>query len=116
MGLPRNFKPALVGGEGVRHFAAGKIVWFDSHLHGKARDAAAVYITSPFKRQLSLRVVDGPNGQVHRVEVNPSEVGSYLINLRISVYGLKIQGSRFVGKVYDSLLIRVTGVTNGSVG
>ena len=58
MGLPRNFKPVLVGGEGVRHFAAGKIVWFDSDLHGKARDAAAVYITSPFKRQLSLRVVD----------------------------------------------------------
>ena len=85
-------------------------------LHGKVRNATAVSITSPFKRQLSLRIVDGPNRQVHRVEFNPSEVGSYLIDLRIGVYGLKIQGSRFVGKVYDSLLIRVTGVTNGSVG
>ena len=107
-------KPALVGGEGVRHFAAGKIASFDLDLHGKARDSAAVSITSPSKRQLSSRIVDGPNGQVHRVEFNPSEVGSYLID--ISVDGLKIQGSPFVAKAYDSSLIRVTDVANGSVG
>ena len=71
----------------MRHFAAGKIVCFGSNLQGKVRDTATVSITSPFKRQLSLRIVDGPNGQVLRVEVNPSEMGSFLIDLRISVYG-----------------------------
>ncbi|XP_059352458.1 filamin-B-like isoform X4 [Daphnia carinata] len=107
-------KPAVVGGEGVRHFAAGKIASFDLDLHGKNRDAATVSITSPSKRQLSSRIVDGPTNQVHRVEFNPSEVGSYLID--ISVDGLKIQGSPFVAKAYDSSLIRVTDVTNGAVG
>ncbi len=107
-------KPAVIGGEGVRHFAAGKIASFDLDLHGKSRDAAAVSITSPSKRQLSSRLVDGPTSQVHRVEFNPSEVGSYLID--ISVDGLKIQGSPFVAKAYDSSLIRVTDVTNGAVG
>ena len=59
---------------------------------------------SSFK--FSLRIVDGPNGQIHRVEFNPSEMGSYLIDLRISIYELKIQSNRFVGKGYDSLFIR----------
>ncbi len=107
-------KPAVIGGEGVRHFAAGKIASFDLDLHGKSRDAVTVSITSPSKRQLSSRIVDGPSSQVHRVEFNPSEVGSYLID--ISLDGLKIQGSPFVAKAFDSSLIRVSDVTNGAVG
>ena len=101
-------KLALVGGEGVRHFAADKIASFDLDLHGKTRDSAAVSITSLSKRQLSSRIVDGPNGQVHRVEFNPSKVGSYLID--ISVDGL---GSPFVAKAYDSSLIWATDICGG---
>lgn len=107
-------KPSVVGGEGVRHFAAGKIASFDLDLHGKSRDAVTISITSPSKRQLSSRIVDGPSSQVHRVEFNPSEVGSYLID--ISVDGMKLQSSPFVAKAYDSSLISVTDVANGSVG
>ena len=76
---------------------------------GPARkDSAAVSITSLSKRQLSSRIVDGPNGQVHRVEFNPSKVGSYLID--ISVDGL---GSPFVAKAYDSSLIWATDICGG---
>lgn len=107
-------KAAVVGGEGVRHFAAGKIASFELDLHGKSRDSATISISSPSKRQLSSRLVDGSSSQVHRVEFNPSEVGSYLID--ISVDGHKIQGSPFVAKAYDSSLISVTDVTNGAVG
>lgn len=110
-----NDKPGIVGGEAVRHFAAGKIASFDLDLHGKSRDSVSVSITSPSKRPLSSRIVDVPsNSRFHRVEFNPSEVGSYLID--ISLDGHKIQGSPFVAKAFDSSLIRVSDVTNGAVG
>lgn len=112
--LSNAMKPSVIGGEGVRHFAAGKIASFDLNLHGKSRDSVTVSITSPSKRQLSSRITDEPSTQLHRVEFNPSEVGSYLID--ICVDEAKIQGSPFVAKAYDSSLIRVTDVTNGAVG
>lgn len=108
-----NKKPMIVGGEGVRHFAAGKIASFDLDLQGKSRDSVTVSITSPSKRQLSSRIVDGPSGQ-HRVEFNPSEVGTYLID--ITMDGHNIFGSPFVAKAYDSSLIRVSDVTSGAIG
>lgn len=107
-------KSALIGAEDVRHFPAGKIASFDLELHGKSRESATITITSPSKRLISARFVDGPNSQVHRVEFNPSEVGTYLID--IGVDGQKIQGSPFVAKAYDSSLIRVSDVKNGHVG
>ena len=107
-----------VRGEGVRHFAAGKIAAFDMDLHGKAaQEEVNVSITSPSKRQLSSRLLDvhdAAGSKVCRVEFNPSEVGSYIIDVTIA--GEKIQGSPFVAKAYDSSLIRVSDVTNGSVG
>jgi hypothetical protein len=107
-----------VRGEGVRHFAAGKIAAFDIDLHGKAaQEEVNVSITSPSKRQLSSRLLDvhdAAGNKVCRAEFNPSEVGSYIIDVTIA--GEKIQGSPFVAKAYDSSLIRVSDVTNGSVG
>lgn len=105
-------KPS-VRGEGVRHFAAGKIAAFDLDLHGKNRDEVNVSITSPSKRQLSSRLI-GAEPNTCRVEFNPSEVGSYVID--VSVGRDKIHGSPFVAKAYDSSLIRVSDVTNGCVG
>lgn len=102
-----------VRGEGVRHFAAGKIASFDIDLHGKDKELVSVSITSPSKRHLSSRIVD-TDSRVCRVEFNPSEVGSYVID--VSLAGEKIDGSPFVAKAYDSSLIRVSDVTNGSVG
>ena len=72
-----------------------------------------VSITSPTKRQLSSRIVEG-GGNVHHVEFNPSEVGSYVVE--ISIDGDKLQGSPFIAKAYDSSQIRVSDVTNGAVG
>jgi len=105
-------KPS-VRGEGVRHFAAGKIAAFDLDLHGKNRDEINVSITSPSKRQLSSRLI-GAVPHTCRVEFNPSEVGSYVID--VGVGREKVHGSPFVVKAYDSSLIRVSDVTNGCVG
>ena len=70
-------------------------------------------ITSPTKRHLSSRIVEG-GGNIHHVEFNPSEVGSYVVE--ISINGDKLQGSPFIAKAYDSSQIRVSDVTNGAVG
>ena len=99
--------------EGVRHFAAGKIAAFDLDLHGKNRDEVNISITSPSKRQLSSRLI-GAVPHTCRVEFNPSEVGSYVID--VGVGREKVHGSPFVVKAYDSSLIRVSDVTNGCVG
>jgi len=104
---------ACVIGEGVRHFAASKIASFDIDLCGAHKDKVNVSITSPTKRQLSSRIVEG-GGNVHHVEFNPSEVGSYVVE--ISIDGDKLQGSPFIAKAYDSSQIRVSDVTNGAVG
>lgn len=49
-----------------------------------------------------------------RVEFNPSEVGSYVIDVALA--GEKLSGSPFVAKAYDASLIRVSDVANGAVG
>ena len=105
-------KPSVIG-EGVRHFAAGKIASFEVDLQDYDRDQVTISITSPSKRQLSSRIVDG-DGHLHHVEFNPSEVGSYVIDVNMD--GVKVQGSPFIAKAYDSSQIRVSDVTNGAVG
>ena len=108
-------KQPFIIGEGVRHLAASRIGSFDMDLCGREQDDVTVTITSPTKRHLSSRIVDADEDHLQRVEFNPCEVGSYVVEVLVDGVDV-VEGSPFVAKAYDASQIRVSDVSNGAVG
>ncbi|XP_022694817.1 filamin-C-like isoform X2 [Varroa jacobsoni] len=100
-------------GDGVDRCPVNSLTTFKITTAGQDIGQMAVGVSGPGNDRVPAKMVGNP--QIgYTVEYTPTEVGDYLVDLRVNQ--IPVPGSPFICKVYDPLMVRVEDLGEGTVG
>ncbi|OQR79827.1 hypothetical protein BIW11_05461, partial [Tropilaelaps mercedesae] len=102
-----------VHGDGVDRCPVNSLTTFKITTAGQEVGQLAVSVSGPGSDRVPAKMVGNPHIG-YTVEYTPTEVGDYLVDLRVNQ--IPVPGSPFISKVYDPSMVRVEDLGEGTVG